>query len=322
MYTLQLGQLVDSLLRRHPMVVIPGVGALVREQTHAVVDSSRSRILPPSEELIFNPRLLHNDGLLINAVADKWGFGLAAADDWLTDAVSELRFVLASGHRLLWPNVGSLSLGSDGRIHFVADKERAAAPQFFGLRPLQAREISVDTPFTQRAATTVRQIPLKKVAGYAAAAAVMGLLAWLPFQQGVVDGGRNLMAEMGLMPHAQHSVYAPREFRPVRFNMDLPVVESENVKAFALHDDAHSIRWEEAGAPSAYHVIAASFPTEKEAEVVLEKLQQRGFQAELISGSNARFSVSYGRYGSVAKAESMLASVRISNPDAVIVPAD
>jgi hypothetical protein len=321
MYTQQLGHLVDSLLSRHPMVVIPGVGALVREPKQAEIDSARSRILPPSEELIFSPRLLHNDGLLINAVAEKWGFGLSAADDWLTDAVSEFRFMLAAGHRVFWPNVGSLSLSSDGRIHFVVDKNRAVSPQFFGLRPLQANEVSVQTPLSQRAAATVRQLPLRKVAGYAAAAAVMGLIAWLPFQQGVVDGGQNLMAEMGLVPHAQHSVYAPREFRPVQFTTDISPAEPKNIGLVPLNDEKQNITWEEADAPSTYHVIAASFPTIKEAEAFLEKLQQRGFQAEFTAGPNDLFSVSYGRYASIATAESMLASVRLSNPNAAILPA-
>jgi hypothetical protein len=322
MYTQQLGHLVDSLLSHHPMVVIPGVGAIVREGKQAEIDTARSRIFPPSEELIFSPRLLHNDGLLINAVAERWGFGLAAADDWLTDAVSELRFILSAGHRVLWPNVGSLSLGSDGRIHFVVDKNRAVSPQFFGLRPLQANEVSVQTPLSQRAATTVRQLPLRKVAGYAAAAAVMGLIAWLPFQQGVVDGGQNLMAEMGLMPQAQHTVYVSRKFHPLQLSTDSSAVEHENMSIVSSHYEVPSIEWEEAAVPSSYHVIAASFQTMKEAEIMVGKLQQRGFQAEIATGPDNPFSVSYGRYESVAIAESMLASVRISNPDAVIVPAN
>jgi hypothetical protein len=163
---------------------------------------------------------------------------------------------------------------------------------------------------------------MRKVAGYAAAAAVMGLLAWLPFQQGVVDGSKSLMAEMGLMPHAQRSVYAPRKFHPVQLSMDPSAMEHENMRTVSSLDEVPSINWEQAEMPSFYHVIAASFQTMKEAEIMVGKLQQRGFQSELTSGPDNLFRVSYGRYESVAIAESMLASVRISNPNAVIVPAN
>lgn len=324
MYINQLGQLIDSLLREHPLVVIPAVGAVVRQRMHAHLYASKSRLTPPSEELVFNSRLLHNDGLLVSTVASKWGFNLASADGWVTDAISELRFALESGNRVSWPNVGSLSLSADGRIHFVADTHRSVSPQFFGLRPLQLHELTVKTPVRVQAVKAVRQLPVRKIAGYAAAAAIMGLLAWLPFQQGVVDEGRHLVAEMGLMAHVNQPVYTSRAFTPFALNTDLITTDSPTANSPLANDDVQASFEDELLSVhiSAFHVIASSFTTLAQAQSELEKLRRRGFSAELATAvENGMFGVSYGRYDSLASAESMLASVRLSNPGAVIVAA-
>ncbi len=325
MYTQQLGHIVGGLLRKHSMVILPGFGGLVLERMPARLDAQRGRLLPPSDELIFNTRLHHNDGLLVEAVAAIWGFSLKEADLWVTDAITELRFELKGGGRVEWPQLGTLSTDVEGRIRFVPSADRETSADLFGLRPLQVSEVEQSDSLRTKAIGAARALPAKRIVGYAAAAMAVGLLAWLPFQQGVVDGGRQLVAEMGLMPKSSEALYSPREFRPLW--------ESEAVAEMPVADESPVVEMEVtetapeevavAHYPTRFHVVAATFATRAEAEAHRDRLVSRGFGAEM-AGTDAqgRFAVSYGTYDGMGKAEAMLASVRLSNAEARIIPAN
>lgn len=321
MYTQQLGHIVNGLLRRHSMVILPGFGGLVLERVPAQLDRKRGRLTPPSDVLMFNGRLHHNDGLLVEAVAERWDFPLSEADNWLTDAITELRFVLNGGGRVEWPGVGTFSRNVEGRIHFVAASDRDVSPYLFGLRPLQVTEVQRSTDLRERTLEAARELPAKRIAGYAAAAVAVGLLAWLPFQQGVVDGGKQLAAEMGLMNLRAEAAYTPRQFRPLWEPVsELSSEELPNevavMEEMAVSEESATVY------PTRFQVIAATFATLQEAEAYRSKLVSRGFGAEMVGKDESdRHAVAYGTYVSMEHAEAMLASVRISNSEARIVPA-
>jgi len=326
MYAQQLGHIVNGLLRRHSMVILPGFGGLVLERVPAQLDPQRGRLTPPSDVLMFNARLHHNDGLLVQAVAEKWDFPLNEADSWLTDAITELRFVINGGGRVEWPGVGTFNRNVEGRIHFVAAGDRASAPDTFGLRPLQLTEVQRTTDIRIRTVQAARALPAKRIIGYAAAAMAVGLLAWLPFQQGVVNGGKQFVAEMGLMNLQSQATYAPRTFIPLWESSVLSTsvaqdeipVDVNSVNEELNHTSAVSVVF-----PTRFHVVAATFGSRSEAETFRSKLEGRGFAAQLAgTDANGQYAVSYGLYDGLSHAEAMLASVRLSNSAAHILPAN
>lgn len=326
MYAQQLGHIVNGLLRRHSMVILPGFGGLVSERVPAQLDPQRGRLTPPSDALMFNARLHHNDGLLVQAVAEKWDFRLHEADSWLIDAITEMRFVLNGGGNIAWPGVGTFNRNVEGRIHFVAATDRASAADTFGLRPLQLTEVQRTTDIRIRTIEAARALPAKRIVGYAAAAMAVGLLAWLPFQQGVVDGGKQFVAEMGLMNLQTQATYVPRTFVPLWGSSALyndVVIEEGTADINTASEESNHIASTAVSYPTRFHVVAAAFGTRNEAESFRAKLESRGFQAQL-AGTDARgyHAVSYGLYDGLSNAESMLASVRLSNSSAHILPAD
>lgn len=322
MYTQQLGHIVVGLLRRHPLVILPGFGGLVLERIPASLDPQRGRLVPPSDTLHFNARLHHNDGLLAEAVAARWGFSLAEADLWLTDAISELRFELSGGGRVDWPQLGTFSTSVEGRVHFTPASDRSVSDDLFGLRPLQVKEVVRETTLRERTLEAAKELPAKRIIGYAVAAMAVGLLAWLPFQEGVVDGGRHLVAEMGLMPVQGTASYQPREFRPLwepEIGMGTEAPEAAVLIADIPEETSSDVI---VNYPTRFHVVAATFATLTEAEAHRDRLVSRGFGAEMAGMDNGRFAVAYGTYDGLDGAEAMLASVRLSNTEAHIIPAN
>jgi hypothetical protein len=326
MYAQQLGHIVNGLLRSHSMVILPGFGGLVLERVPAQLDPQRGRLTPPSDVLMFNARLHHNDGLLVQAVAEKWDFPLNEADSWLTDAITELRFVINGGGRVEWPCVGTFNRNVEGRIHFVAAGDRSSAPDTFGLRPLQLTEVQRTTDLRVRTVQAARALPAKRIIGYAAAAMAVGLLAWLPFQQGVVDGGKQFVAEMGLMNLQSQATYAPRTFVPL-WESSTPsndvVIDESPADITTASEESNHTTATTVSYPTRFHVVAATFETRNEAESFRAKLESRGFQAQLAgTDANGQHAVSYGLYDGLNNAEAMLASVRLSNGNAHILPAN
>lgn len=61
------------LLSLHPCVVIPGVGALVREVIPAHYDAEAQAMTPPVCEIRFNSELTHDDGLLVTSLCRREG---------------------------------------------------------------------------------------------------------------------------------------------------------------------------------------------------------------------------------------------------------
>ena len=51
--------------------------------------------------VVFNARLVHNDGLLVASVSADSDISYAEADMWLTDAISELKFRLDNTETVL-----------------------------------------------------------------------------------------------------------------------------------------------------------------------------------------------------------------------------
>lgn len=317
MYTQQLGHIVHQLLQQHRMVILPGFGGLVSERSAAQLDVQRGRLTPPSDTLLFNGRLRHNDGLLTSKVAEYWDFSHNEADRWVTDAITEMRFTISHGGTVEWPHVGTLSQSVEGHVRFVAEPGGMPSPDLIGLRPLQLTEVQRKDNLTERTVATVKELPARRIATYTVAAMAAGLMIWLPFQQGVMQDGKQLVAEMGLMPVQGTAAYVPRTFNPL-WEEEVPVEDVLTTSSVIEAEEAEST----VSYPTRFHVVAAVFSDRTGADAHVATLRARGFMAEYagVNGEGQHLAA-YGTYGSLEDAEAMLASVSLSNRVASVVPA-
>ena len=70
---------ISSLLYDHECVIVPRLGAFLTNEVGASIDVNRGLLLPPRKEIVFNAQLSHNDGVLINAVAQSEGITFSEA---------------------------------------------------------------------------------------------------------------------------------------------------------------------------------------------------------------------------------------------------
>ena len=64
-------------------VMLPGLGGFVCNPRSAWYDASKRQMVPPSRDVLFNPRLTTNDGLVANELMAKYGATYREAIDAL-----------------------------------------------------------------------------------------------------------------------------------------------------------------------------------------------------------------------------------------------
>ncbi|MCF8465398.1 MAG: SPOR domain-containing protein [Flavobacteriales bacterium] len=347
----QLGHIINEQLRNQRLVVLPGFGGFVKDRISAELDELRNRIHPPKNTVIFNARLSHNDGLLIAAFADENEVCYSTADKLLTDSISELRFRLNNGETIVWEGLGNLKKSIEGSIEFEAAATPEIQDEFFGLKPVSLSRVEKDNVDKVRqlvaadgpVVTTVRTLPIKRVATYAAAAVAVGFLAWIPIQNGALNNGKMLAHQLNPFAITTEASYAARQFDEnwlskgferqdalaakydqeylslyLAKNSSNPiVVKTDAIPSTEVNSEEGA--WEITENAASYKVIAATFRTKNEAADYVATMIKRGFGAEYAGQEGNSYMVAYGTYSSIEDAKNMLASVSLSNKEARIV---
>ena len=68
---LEINQIIKELLQLHDCVILPNLGGFVAQYSPANFDEKKSVFSPPDKQILFNKNLKNNDGLLVNAFAQK-----------------------------------------------------------------------------------------------------------------------------------------------------------------------------------------------------------------------------------------------------------
>lgn len=124
---------ISSLLYQHDCVVIPGMGGFIANYTPSHIIPFKNNFHPPSKEIIFNSGLQHNDGLLVNYIANQEGITYTQALLRLEQEAQTLRQDLLSGKIVRLENVGTLRLNEEKNILFTPDKTGNFLEDSFGL---------------------------------------------------------------------------------------------------------------------------------------------------------------------------------------------
>jgi cell division septation protein DedD len=123
---------LPGLFWDHDCVMLPGLGGFVCNPRSAWYDEAKRQIVPPSRDVLFNPRLTTNDGVLANEVMAKHGILYPDAIQAVEGLVQHVQGALNSGQPFQLPGLGKLYKEEDGQLRFMADAEFERMLQSFG----------------------------------------------------------------------------------------------------------------------------------------------------------------------------------------------
>jgi hypothetical protein len=326
----------------HDCVVVPGLGGFVLHAVPARYDSDALVLHPPGREVVFNPRLIHNDGVLAHALAVHAGMSYAAALAAVEGEAETMRRELTAGGTVVLDGVGRL-YREEGVVRFVADGELEWVLRSYGLQRLPLAPLVQQLKLVEPAvadvevhAPEVPVIPFRR--RVLRAAAILALPATVGGALWLSSGASGERFGWSVAPSDAVSSYIPR------FSVEaltLPAPHTEAVFADAWPSDADELRFhfrseqvsengvrivrspsapvpevaaalpapEEAPLPAvvaAYEVVIGAFAQTANADRLASRLERQGHPAHTVLRSDGLTLVVWGGYPDAASAETGL----------------
>lgn len=138
---------LHRLLPDHDCVVIPGLGGFVCNDRPARYDAARQELIPPAKDMLFNERLIHNDGVLAHELSAASGLTYAEALDLIESESAWMRAALRAGGTVTLSHVGRLFRPTPTEaVVFTPDAELERLFRSFGLQRIPLRPLVAAAP--------------------------------------------------------------------------------------------------------------------------------------------------------------------------------
>jgi hypothetical protein len=124
--------LLPGMFLDYDCVIIPGLGGFVCNGRSAWYDEENEEMVPPSRDVIFNPNLIHNDGLLAQEIMRARDLSYSEAMKYVEEEASFMVRQLTEGKPVEIARVGRLYSGDDGVTRFLPDSELVRVLSSFG----------------------------------------------------------------------------------------------------------------------------------------------------------------------------------------------
>jgi len=138
---MNLQQNIAQLLTKHNCVIVPEFGGFIGNYKSAVVNHSLLLVYPPAKQVLFNPNLKQNDGLLANQIMIDQQISYNQAVEVIRTQVEEWKKELNNGERIEFGEMGFLFLQNNS-ILFEQDKTHNLLLQSYGLNAVSFIDFS------------------------------------------------------------------------------------------------------------------------------------------------------------------------------------
>lgn len=140
----QITDLIAELLFRHDCVIVPNFGGFVARNYSSNFSKGNNLLYPPSKQILFNKNLIHNDGLLISALAQKKDITLFDAGNQIENYKEYIQSLLTVKKRFELTNIGLLYIDTENALRFEAKADVNFLLESFGFEPIVANELPVE----------------------------------------------------------------------------------------------------------------------------------------------------------------------------------
>lgn len=340
MQNIKIDLYISDLLYSYDCVVISDFGGFVANYAAAKIQPIQHKINPPSKQISFNKNLKNNDGLLSSHIAEKQSLSYSEANELIKAFVDQSIEGLNKGDKIKIEKVGTLFLDPEGNIQFIAEEKNDFLLDSFGLSSMRVQPI-LRAGAEQRIQKEIKKvIPIAKVGEkkrrsifWPAAAMLLVLFIgayFLNLQFNVLDTSAvqysNLfnidkeassfeerkatdftefngkVEELKLVEGIFQYTISPTEITNIwvdnRTEKVEPKVDNAKVDNEKLRQDLK------------YHVMGGCFSSKRNAERLVKKLINKGYDALLLGQFKNLHAVSFGSFVSDSDARALLSKVK------------
>jgi cell division septation protein DedD len=333
---INLDKYIRELLLQHDCVILPGLGGFVANYKPAEFDPSQKTVLPPSKQILFNPNLVHNDGLLFAHISKETDYGYKEVQAMAEVYFKTIKYEVGKGLKFTIEDLGYFFFNKARKIEFAQESTDNLLLASYGLSYLNYkvfdRSLGRSAKIYQAVDDTnpiVRQRKIRRWIYTGAAACLLASMILIPVKMGYLN-----LSSFDLNP-----VDTFRKEQPVQelvvtspdtdTQLTEPEIESVKLEAVSLEPEVGSAKPEATSfepeaeaakieAPAKdfatpqtnFHIIVGSFKDLGNAQQLKQKMAGDGYEAEIITGENSFYRVSAKHYPLKADAVSALASIR------------
>lgn len=287
------------LLISHNCVIIPGLGGFIRNSVCANYDSAE-HLLAPSETVIFNQDLKHDDGLLTSFCQNKDKLSYEHASKKIKTTVERIKIKLNNKQNIDCYNLGLLSLSDEKTIIFNPNTYYIH-PSTWGFTKIGLNTLT-ELQYSKEA-NTILLSRKNSLSMYIAAAIALILFFLIPS----VDTGFNhnekaiqsqqadvlLSLKKVIIPEIETTANFPKEDVPEE-NKDSELITSADVSE------------------RTYYIVIGSETSASRANILLNKLKNDSIDARILQ-SSGRYRIYTKTFSDKSIAESYLESFRSEN---------
>lgn len=284
---------IEYLLLRHDCVVIPEVGAFLKVRHPACYDYETGLFEPMTTEIRFNSLLSHDDGLLTASYARKYKVSFAEGRILLRKSVENLRATMHEDGEATLDRLGILSYNSERHIIFTPFQTGSSLATALGYDAIKisdngslkntvnhspavknSEEVSSHSEhknnFSKFDTKKNYYIAInKRIVHYAAsliAIIAIGVSAYIPVNRYMqID-------EASVIPFPKNHLDSKNE--------------SENLESrITIEEDKDKKEEVSAEASPEWHLIVATFHSEKEADNFIRQYKGSGYELQDISSA-------------------------------------
>lgn len=346
MQNIKIDLYISDLLYSYDCVVIPDFGGFVANYASAKIQPIQHKITPPSKQISFNKNLKSNDGLLSSHIAEKRSLSYNEANELIKAFVDQSIEGLNKGDKIKIEKVGTLFLDPERNIQFIAEEKNDFLLDSFGLGSMRVQPIARAGAEERIQKEIKKVIPLIKEEEkkrrsmlWPAAAAFLVLLVgayFLNLQYKVVDTSAvqysnlfNLNKDKPLFEERKAAKFTQFEENEIRleleeglFNYSISSTESTGIwvdnrtEEVELKVDNTNVAKESLKQELKFHVMGGCFSNKRNAENLVNKLINKGYDARLLGEFKNLHAVSFGSFASDSDARSLLSIVKVKENQA------
>ena len=320
---INLDKYIRELLLQHDCVILPGLGGFVANYKPAEFDGSQKTVLPPSRQILFNPNLVHNDGLLFAHVSKETDYGYKEVQAMAEVYFKTIKYEVGKGLKFTIEDLGYFFINKARKIEFEQESTDNLLLASYGLSYLNYKEfdrVPGRTAKNYRALDdtnpVVRQRRIRRWIYTGAAACLLASMILIPVKMGYlnlssfdlspVDSFRKEQAVQELLvspPDTDTQFAEPEagftepEAGSVETEAEPAVIEATTAKTYFTSE-------------TSYHIIVGSFKGIDNARQLKQKMVDEGYEAEILTGENSFYRVSAKHYPLKKDAVTALASIR------------
>ncbi|MCF0160810.1 MAG: SPOR domain-containing protein [Bacteroidaceae bacterium] len=331
---IELARHIEVLLLDNDCVIVPGLGGFVTHHIPARRVDGECKFLPPYRTLGFSPKMVINDGLLVQSYMQAYDTNYPSALRILEQKINELKSALSREGRFILHGIGTLQQNIQDDYTFTPLEAGLLSPSLYGLSSFEMKTLAeLEAEHAKPAPTLVVEQPVAEpeeekraivirmerrwITGIAAAC--IGILLMLTFVLPSPNGKTSLAGFKPIMEWFntanQQETIAKVDAKPTA----KPAVRKAEVKKEVAIAAAHP---EEAKAeaktatpatpvatPKAepyYTIVLASSITLKNAEAFAKQLSDKGYAESSVLTKDNLNRVVYARFASESEARNKL----------------